>query len=164
MLNQLFFKLCVVPTKQQLARLLEEIKDDCVKSYELTSNSLKKRMNDVAVAVTTFPKEMGDKVRKKVVGLMDSVAKTLRKRDEVYLKKIDEHAACVKTLQEVNKDSIILVSDRVFKLQDKFRDLETKVENSSSRKDIVLAHAHQQQIDSDKKFQEVKNEVSFATE
>lgn len=84
MLNHIFSRLYAAPTKLQIANLLEKIENECLVGYNLTAKNMMKSIEKVSVVVSTVPKEIVEKIIKKLSNFVEILNISGKARDGLY--------------------------------------------------------------------------------
>lgn len=99
--------------------------------------------------------EMTDKFGSKMTSLSTMIDKSLRRRDDIYFMKFDDHAAAVHKLQEVNSQSMKRLCDKVFDIGSSIRQHKELTNDRITRTDVAMALVHQQREASDKRYEDL---------
>lgn len=104
---------------------------------------------------------MNEKFAKRMTTLTTIIDESLKKRDKINFKKLDNHAATVKSMQDTNAALMKILSDKVFEMNNSLHKFKEFIHDIISRTDNAMALVYDQRQESDKKHEELKGEATL---
>lgn len=98
LLDRIFERVSVIPSKSQLKEYVDLIADELNANLEHSSTAIENTLRHIAETTTKVPVEMSKEFRKDMKELLRDIAENLQQRDAIYSKRLQDYKEVVLAL------------------------------------------------------------------